>query len=226
MKFIACLLVVLSSCAIDAQKVDLGTASHFALLWASAVTSTGSSTLNGDLGISPGTAITGFPPGIVNGVTNVNDAVAIQAQEDALNAFNVAAGLPSSADLSGQDLGGLNLVSGTYRYDTSAQLTGILVLDGGNDESSVFVFQVGSTLTTATGTVVQLQNGAKACNIFWQIGSSATIGTSSIFVGNILAKAAITLNTKTTTDGGLYALTAAITLDQNDVSQASCGTAS
>jgi hypothetical protein len=223
------LVCILTFATINAQSVDLGTAKPFAVLGASTVTNTGATVLNGDLGVSPGTAVTGFPPGIDNGVTHLNDAVAQQAQSDAQNAFTVAAGLAFAPDndLSGQDLGGQTLTPAVYHFSSSAFLTGILILDGGNDPNSIFIFQIGSTLITASNTVVILQNGVQACNVFWQVGSSATLGTGTLFAGNVLAQVSITVNTGATNNGGLYALTAAITLQQNEVNaQTTCTSSS
>ncbi|PON20294.1 hypothetical protein TGAM01_v210845 [Trichoderma gamsii] len=181
-------------------QVNLGTALSFAVLGGSAVTNTGPSIISGNVGVYPGSAISGFPPGIVvNGVIHMTDAVAAQAQADVTTAYNVAAGLPPNTDLTGQDLGGMTLVAGVYSFSTSAQLTGALVLDGQGDSSSVWVFQIGSTLTTATASSVILIGGASPCNVFWQVGSSATIGTTTTFVGNVLALTSITLVTGATT---------------------------
>ncbi|EXJ81464.1 hypothetical protein A1O3_07756 [Capronia epimyces CBS 606.96] len=169
----------------NAQTIDLGTAAGFAVLGASTVTNSDPSVLNGDLGVFPGTAITGFPPGVVNGATYTGGVAQI-AQDDALTAYNVAAGVAYSAgnDLTGQDLGGKTLVPGVYHYDSSAGLTGALTLDGNGDPNSVFVFQIGSTLITGTNAVVALTNGAQACNVFWQVGSSATIDTATLRQSN------------------------------------------
>ncbi|KAL6876821.1 hypothetical protein J3F83DRAFT_769863 [Trichoderma novae-zelandiae] len=187
-------------------QVDLGTALSFAVLGGSAVTNTGPSIISGNVGVYPGSAISGFPPGtVVNGVIHMTDAVAAQAQADVTTAYNVAAGLPPNVDLTGQDLGGMTLVAGVYSFSTSAQLTGALVLDGQGDSSSVWVFQIGTTLTTATASSVILIGGASPCNVFWQVGSSATIGTTTTFVGNVLALTSITLVTGASNNGGLYA---------------------
>ncbi|OPB46173.1 hypothetical protein A0O28_0062940 [Trichoderma guizhouense] len=187
-------------------QVDLGTALSFAVLGGSAVTNTGPSIISGNVGVSPGSAISGFPPGVVvNGMIHMTDALAAQAQADVTTAYNVAAGLQPNTDLTGQDLGGMTLVAGVYSFSSSAQLTGPLVLDGQGDSSSVWVFQIGSTLTTATASSVILIGGASPCNVFWQVGSSATIGTTTTFVGNVLALTSITLVTGASSNGGLYA---------------------
>jgi len=203
-----------------ATSPALGTAGTFAVLAGTTVTNTGPTTLIGDLGVSPGTAVTGFPPGLVTGMIHTGtDAVAVQAQKDAAAAYTTAAGQPCDVTLTGQDLGGKTLTPGVYCFASSAQLTGQLILDGQGNPSSVFIFQIGSTLTTASTASVVLINGAQPCssNIFWQVGSSATLGTRTSFTGNILALASITLNTGTVTTGGLYAQTGAVTLDTNTV---------
>jgi hypothetical protein len=200
---------------INAQ-VDLGTALSFAVLGGTTVTSTGQSTINGDVGVSPGSSIVGFPPGIItNGVTHAADAVALQAQADITTAYNIAAGQPSNFNLTGQNLGGLTLIAGVYTFSTSAQLTGPLTLNGQGDSNSVWIFQIGSTLTTTAASSVILIGGALPCNVFWKVGSSATI--SSNFSGNILAFASITLATGITSNGGLYARNGAVTLGSNNV---------
>lgn len=190
------------------------------MLGAQTVTNTGATIINGNLGVAPGTSITGFPPGIVEPPSTIHDddAVANQAQADALNAYNVAAGLPSTP-LTG-DLGGQTLVAGVYNYDSSAGLTGTLTLDAQGNPNARFVFQIGSTLTTASDSDVSLINGAQVCNVFWAVGSSATIGTSTNFVGNILAVTSITVTTGAVSNGGLYALNGAVTLDDNVVDSA------
>ncbi|MGA2118243.1 MAG: ice-binding family protein, partial [Bryobacteraceae bacterium] len=202
---------------------SLGTAQNFAVLGGSTVTNTGSTIVTGDLGVDPGTAITGFPPGtIVGGTTHAADAVAIQAQSDSLNAYNNLASQACSTTVS-TDLGGLTLMPGVYCFSSSAQLTGQLTLDAEGDSSAVWVFQTGSTLITATGSEVLLTGGAQNCNVFWEIGSSATIGTGSTFVGNILALTSITLDTNAAVFGSALARNGAVTLDANTVAVSACG---
>jgi Ice-binding-like len=196
---------------------SLGTAGYFAVLGSSTVTNTGMTNVTGDLGVSPGTAVTGFPPGMMNGTIHGGDAVALQAQHDASFAYTNIAGQPCTNNLTGQDLGGKTLTPGVYCFASSAFLTGTLTLDGQGNANSVFIFQMGSTLITASNASVMLINGAKGCNIFWQVGSSATLGTYTSFAGNILALASITVTTGTASNGGLYALNGAVTLDTNQV---------
>lgn len=201
----------------------LGTAESFVVLGGSTVTNTGSTVLNGDLGVWPGLAITGFPPGTVNGTTHAGDAVAMQAQSDVVTAYNDLAGQMCDTDLTGQDLGGLTLVSGVYCFSTSAQLTGTVTLDAQGDPNAVFVFQIGSTLTTASSSVVDVINGGSDCNVFWQVGSSATLGTSTAFAGSILALTSITSNTSASISGQLLARNGAVTLDTLDGSLCTIG---
>ena len=201
----------------------LGTAQTFAVLGGVTVTSIGATTVHGDLGVAPGLAITGFPPGnVLDGTTNAGDAVALQAQTDTTTAYNALAGQASTADLTGKDLGGMTLTSGVYAFSSSAQLTGTVTLDGKGDPGAVFVFQIGSTLTTASASSVVVVNGAQDCNVFWQVGSSATLGTTTTFKGSLLALTSITLDTGATVSGRVLARNAAVTMDANDVSVATC----
>jgi hypothetical protein len=220
------LLYSLSALSLYAGTIiNLGTADGFAVLGSSTVTNTGPTVIYGNLGVSPGTALTGFPPGlVVNGTVHAADADAANAQAGALAAYNVLAGFTViTQDLSGQDLGGLTLLPGVYKFKSSAQLTGQLTLNLLGDPNSLFVFQIGSTLTTASNSSVITINGADCCNVYWQIGSSATLGTTTDFRGNILANASITLNTGANiTDGRALALNGAVTLDTNNISNADC----
>ena len=213
----ATLLVVANAGAQVA--VPLGTASTYAVLANSTVTNTGSSVISGNVGVSPGAAVTGFPPGTVAPPSAIHsaDGSAGTAQSDVAIAYDYLAGLPVTVDLTGQDLGGLTPTPGVYKFDTSAQLTGTLTLDAHGSSNAVWVFQIGSTLTTASGSSVQLIDGAQPGNVFWQVGSSATLGTSTAFEGNILALMSITLNTGATMVGQALALNGAVTLDTNTI---------
>jgi hypothetical protein len=200
--------------------VDLGTADPFAVLAGSTVTNTGATVVHGNLGVWPGSAITGFPPGIVTGGTiHTTDAVAMQAQSDLTTAYNFAAGEICNVDLTGQDLGGLTLTPGVYCFSSSAQLTGILTLNALGDPNAVFVFKIGSTLTTASSSSVVFTNSGQGDSVFWQVGSSATLGTTTSFAGNILALTSITLNTGANIGcGRALARNGAVTMDTNNVS--------
>ncbi len=205
------------------DQTVLGTAQTFAVLGGSTVTNTGATTVYGNLGVDPGLAVTGFPPGLVAGGTiHTGDAVALQAQNDTTTAYNTLAGQALTADLTGQDLGGMTLTAGVYHFSSSAQLTGALTLDAQGDPNAVFIFQIGSTLTTASNSSVLVINGALDCNIFWQVGSSATLGTTTAFKGNILALTSITLNTGALVSGRALARNAAVTMDDNNVSILGC----
>jgi hypothetical protein len=207
----------------QASAVLLGTAAPFVVLAHSTATNTGPSVLNGDLGLSPGTSLTGFgSPAVVNGATHANDAVAAQAQSDLTIAYNTAAGQPSDVDLTGQDLGGLTLTEGTYSFATSAQLTGALVLDAAGNPNAQFVFQIGSTLTTASASSVTIINGGSPCNVYWQVGSSATLGTTTAFKGNVMANASVTMTNRASLTGRALALNGAVTLDENALDSAVC----
>jgi hypothetical protein len=203
-------------------QVPLGTAQNFTVLGGSTVTNTGPTVVSGNLGVSPGSSVTGFPPGIVIGTIHAADAVSAQAQSDLTIAYNTAAGLPCNTDLTGQDLGGLTLTPGVYCFSTSAQLTGTLTLDMQGNPNAFFLFKIGSTLTTASASsVVVINGGGATCvtNLFWQVGSSATLGTGSSFMGNILALTSITLTTAAGVNGRTLARNGAVTLDTNSVAR-------
>jgi hypothetical protein len=196
--------------------VALGAASTFAVLAASTVTSIAPTTINGDLGLSPGTSVTGGPT--VNGTIHIADGAAAQAQGDLTTAYNDAAGrTPTRVFTPIFDLGGLTLTSGVYNDPSSFAITGTLTLDAQGDPNAVWIFQAGSTLVTASGSQVLLINGAQAANVFWKVGSSATLGTHSVFKGTIMALASITVTTGVTVEGRMLARTAAVTLDSNNI---------
>jgi hypothetical protein len=201
------------------SSVTLATAENFVVLAGSTVTNTGSTVVSGgNLGLSPGTSVTGFPPGIVTypAIQDVTDSAAAQAQIDLTSAYNSTAALSGAATLPA-DLGGLTLTPGLYLITSTALLSNNLTLDAQGDSDAVFIFQIGSTLTTAGSTQVILANGAQAKNIFWLVGTSATLGSNSIFKGVIMANASITLNTGVTLQGRALARTAAVTLAGNTI---------
>ncbi len=204
--------------------VDLLTAKNFAVLGSTTITNTGLTTIGGDVGLYPGTSVTGFGTVVLTGTLHVTDAVAQQAQLDATTTYNTLKGRTPCTDLSGKVLGqdagtaANPLLPGVYCFASSAQLTGDLVLSGGGE----YIFQIGSTLTTASGSRVLLVGGAEACNIFWAVGSSATLGTDSSFLGTILANVSITANTRAVIQGRLFALTGAVTLEANTITTPTC----
>jgi len=211
-----------------ATAPTLGTSQSFAVLGAQTVTNTGPTVVSGNLGVFPGTAVTGFDPGgpgvVIGGSIHAGDAVADQARNDAIAAYNALAGEACLAgrDLTDQDLGGLTLTPGTYCFSSSAQLTGTLTLDALEDPAATFVFQIGSTLTTASSSAVIMTNGGNPCNVFWQVGSSATVGTDTDLIGNIFALASVTLTTDATLAGRAIALEGSVTLDSNTVGAPVC----
>ncbi len=219
------LLIGTSADAAIVAKVHLVTAANYAVLGASTVTNTGPSVLNGSLGIWPGTAITGFPPGSVvpPGTTDITNAAAETAQTDLRHAYIDARGRPVTATTTA-DLANLNLQAGVYAGPDKSplSLTGPLTLDGNGDPTSVFIFQTDSTLVTASSSTVSLINGAQACNVFWQVGSSATLGSGSVFVGNIMALTSITVNTGVTVQGRALARNGAVTLDDDTFVEPTC----
>lgn len=202
---------------VQAQSAPpLGSAQSFAVLGATTVTSAGPTVITGSIGVSPGTAVTGFPPGTVDGgAIHAGDLVATAAHADAVTAYDTLVAEPCGTNLSGLILGtspaAVTLSPGVYCFDSSAQLTGALTLSG----SGIYVFQIGSTLTTATDSSVALTSGATAGNVFWQVGSSATLGTNTILVGSIFAFVSDTVTAGSSVLGRVFALAGAVTLDTN-----------
>lgn len=214
-----------AAAATNDPPVNLGTVASYSVLGGSAVTNTGPTVLGQDLGVSPGTGITGFPPGIVLGTTHATDAAAAQAQLDLTTAYDDAASRATSASVSG-DLVGQTLPGGVYTSAGPLSLSGTLTLDGQNDPNSVFVFQAGSTLTTASASSINLINGAQPCNIFWQVGSSATLGTNSTFEGTIMALTSVSVQTGATVDGRALARNGQVSLDTNVFTLPGCNLSS
>ncbi len=199
----------------SAQNIFLGGAENTAVLGGSTVTNTGPSMISGDVSLSPGTAITGFPPGtVINGSIHRNDAAAIAAHAGALGAYNQLRSELSTMNLTGSNLGGLTLLPGIYRFDSFAQLSGMLLLDTRGNPNAAFHFQIGTALLADAASQISLLNG-NSVNIFWQVGSSATLGVGSRFVGTIIADQSITLNTGATLVGRALAINGAVTLDSN-----------
>ncbi len=198
--------------------VALGSAAKFGVLAGATVTSTGETKVTGDLGVGPGGAVTGFPPGIVNGTIHASDPVAAQAEADLTLAFNDAAGRTTAPATVAGNLGGLTLTPGLYKSTSSLAISsGDLTLDAQGDANAVFLFQMASTLTTTAGRKVILAGGARAANIYWQVGTSATLGTDSVLKGNILADQSITLNTRAALEGRALARIGAVALDANTI---------
>jgi len=218
-KILAVWLVLASLAWAGTAAVSLGTAQSFAVLGASTVTNTGASVITGDVGVSPGTAITGFPAG---STFHAGDAVALQAQADVTTAYNDLAGRACGSILSGQDLGGQTLTAGVYCFSSSAQQTGNLTLDAEGATNAEFIFQISSTMVTSANSVVLLVNGTNPCKVFWQVGDSATIGIATAFQGNIIAQNSITLSGGAALSGRAIARTGAVTMDTIVVSTASC----
>ncbi len=211
--------MVIPTQSISMATVSLAGSSDIAVLAGSAVTSTGATVITGDLALSPGTSIGGFPPGILNGTEHINDVIATQAKLDLTAAYNDAAGRTSTdiVTLSG-NIGGLTLTPGLYKSTSSLAISsGDLTFDAKGNASAVFIIQIASTLTTTSGRSVILSGGALASNIFWQVGSSATFGTTSVFKGIVMAMQSITLNTGAKLDGKALARTGGITMAGNTI---------
>jgi hypothetical protein len=225
--FVATAVLVTPWSAASAATVQLATASAYSVLAGTTVTNTGPSVLNLNLGVSPGTAITGFPPGtVVTGVMDSGNAVSLQGQADLTAAYIDAAGRPITGT-EPADLANLNLPPGVYEGPAhgALSLTGPMFLDGGGDMNAVFIFQTDSTLITGSSSTVNLINGAQECNVFWQVGSSATLGTNSVFAGNIMALTSISVQTGVTVHGRALARNGAVTLDNDVFTSPTCALA-
>jgi len=224
MKVPRILCLALTLLLATAAHAQLGSAAMFGVLGASAVTNTGNSVIDGDLGVYPGTSITGFPPGIVNGTIYDGDAVAMQAQADAQAAYTFFTGLASNENLSGQNLGGLELTPGVYNFNSTAQLTGDLTINWEGMSNQSVVFQIGSSLTTASASMVMGINMGQNDNIYWMVGSSATLGTTTSFEGTVIAVASDSLLTGASDNcGRIIALNGAVTLQDNFIDTCATG---
>jgi hypothetical protein len=206
------------SAACHQASVALGGAGNFVVLAGSTVTNTGPTSLTGDLGVSPGTAVSGFPPGTIVGAQHAGDPAAAQGVADLTTAYNDAAGRTLCPVAVAGNLGGHTLTPGLYKSTSSLEISsGDLTLDAQGDANAVFIFQMASTLTTTSGRQVILSGSAKSTNVFWQVGTSATLGSTSAFQGTLMADQAITLSTGATLNGRALARIAAVTLDSNTI---------
>lgn len=222
---LAALLVALASPASAAayeDAVGLGTAAPFSVLAGSTVTNTGPSLLSGELGVSPGTAITGFPPGVAGGAVHAGDAAAASAQSSLTTAYLDAQGRAPTGTSLGSALAGGTFLAGVYNASSSLDVSGAVTLDGEGDPNAVFIFQVGASLTTASSTSIVLAGNAQACNVFWQVGASATLGTTTSFAGTVMALTSISVGTGTNVAGRALARNGAVTLDNTVFTDPSC----
>ena len=206
-----------SKSGVNPTAPSLNSAKSYVVLGASAVTNTGGTAIKGDLGVSsPGISPTGFPPGTITGTIHSGDASSASAQGKLTPAYNSLEGKTCNTSLSGQDLGGRTLTQGVYCFTSSAQLTGKLTLSG--NANSVFIFKIASALNTASNSSVVMTGGSRARNVYWQVGSSATLGTGTAFKGNIVALTSISLGTGASLSGRALARNGAVTMDDNAIS--------
>jgi type VI secretion system secreted protein VgrG len=212
----AALAALLAGTALAAASVELGTAKSFAVLAGTQITNTGATTITGDVGLHPGTAMTGLATVTVHGSQHLGDAVALSAKNALVTAYNDAAGATPVTNVA-NELGGTTLKPGVYASETLG-LTGTLTLDG----AGLYIFQAGSTLITASNSTVALVNGASACDVYWQVGSSATLGTTTSFKGTIMALTSIALQTGATLQGRALARNGEVTLDHNTINSSAC----
>lgn len=220
---VGAMIAVVSTAAAAPSKVGLGTADSFGILAGSGITNTGPTTVTGDIGTFATTSITGLTSLTVSGTNHAGDGVTQDAKSDLTTAYTTAAGQGPATAVSA-DLVGLTLDPGVYNSASAIGLSGVLTLDAAGDPNAVWVFQAGSTLITASGSRVAMLNGAQACNVYWQVGSSATLGTNSTFRGTILALTSISLQTGATIDGRVLARNGAVTLDTNTITRSPCTT--
>jgi Ice-binding-like len=214
-------LLFASSALGATATVGLGTAEPFSVLAGSTITNTGATTMSGDLGLYPGSSVTGAPG--VGGATHISDPVAIAAKTALTTAYNDAKGRPSNSGSAGTDLASQEFTAGVYNATSALLLSsGSVTLNAQGNPNAVFIFQIGEALTTSTGTTVALTNGAQACNVFWQVASSATLGGSSHFVGTLMAAESITAGSSATIEGRLLAETGAVTLHNNTITTSTC----
>ncbi|MEU4567568.1 ice-binding family protein [Micromonospora sp. NPDC023956] len=215
-------VVAPSTARAETVPVPLGSAADFAVLAGTTVTSTGLSMITGDIGVSPGTAVTGFPPGQINGAIHANDGPAVQAQADLAVAYNNAVARTTTDTISG-NLGGTTRSTGVYSSVSGTfGIAGTLTLDAEGDPNAVFIFKAVSTLITAADSTVNLVNGAQSCNVFWQVGSSATLGANSLLRGNLLAFTSITVGAGLVVDGRTMAINGAVTMDTDTITRSTC----
>ena len=212
----AVMAVLLAGTALAAATVNLGSAESFAVLAGTTITNTGATTITGDVGLQPGKAVTGFTTVTLHGAQHLGDAVALSAKNALVTAYNDAAGAKPVTKVA-TELGGTTVKPGVYASDTLG-LTGTLTLDG----EGLYIFQAASTLITASGSKVALIGGASACNVYWQVGSSATLGTTTSFKGTIMALTSIALNNGATLQGRALAQNGAVTMDHNTISSSAC----
>jgi Ice-binding-like len=212
--------------AAGAPTVGLGTAAPFAALAGTPdITNTGPTAITGDLGIHPAPTVSGFPPGTVSGTIHRADAMALQAKSDLVTAYDDVAGRTPATILAGGTLGGKTIVSGVYNAGgASLDLTGTLTLDGQHNPNAVWIFQATSDLVTASSSSVRFINGGQACNVFWQVTSSVTLGSGSTFAGTILALTSITMNSGVTLDGRALARNGTVTMIDDTITRATCST--
>jgi hypothetical protein len=220
MKVLFLFLCFVFICCQNITCPTINTLSTFSVLGAATVTNTGSTVVNGDLGLYPGTSVTGFPPGIVTGTQHITDTIAQQAQSDASSLKLQLSAFPCTFNYTGTpNIGGLTLIPGVYCFDSSASITGTLTLNGLGNSNPFWIFNIGSTLITASSSsLVFINTASLPCNVFWNVGSSATLGSTSLLFGIIVAQASITLDTGASLNGKALALTGAVTLDTNQIS--------